>query len=153
MGLFDSLKAMKNAITGGAAKVQLSVGTFRPGAPLRVRVDAQPQANFKIQSVYIQVRGLESVAVPDIDISKDGRSHRETVRASHPTFEHKFTISGPESLTEGRTRTWEADLPIPTSLPPVFKGRYCTHSYSILAGLDATGNDPDSGWVELQFAG
>ena len=156
MGFFDKVKSMKNAITGGAAKVFVEADSPKIGEPFTVTIRAQSQgATVKYDRVYLYVRGWEEVEVPDVDVvyDEDGDSSRkqETVRASDTTFNHEMTISSSGEIEEDGTAEWTVEVDIPTSAPPPYNGKYTTHYYEIYAGLDCFGNDPDSGWVRLNL--
>ncbi len=156
MGFFDKVKSIKNAITGGAAKVFVDAESPKMGEPFTVTVRAQSQgATVKYDRVYLYIRGWEEVAVPDIDIAydEDGevRRKQETVRASDTTFNHEMTVSAAGEIAENGSEEWTVQVDIPTSAPPPYRGKYTTHYYEIYAGLDCFGNDPDSGWVKLNI--
>lgn len=154
MGLLDKVKAIKNAVTGGAARVYLDAEELSFDSPFRITVRAQTDdAPVKISRVYVHVRGYEEVRVPDVDViyEGDGDAQRrvETVSASNTTIEIESTIAEAQELEANQLYEWEAMIELPSSAPSVFKGRYCQHTYKAFAGLDCFGNDPDSGWIEL----
>ena len=67
MGLFDKMKAMKNAITGGAAKVYLDAEPISFEEPFKVTIRAQTEdQEVKVDRVYLQIRGVERVEVEDV---------------------------------------------------------------------------------------
>ena len=156
MGFLDKVKSMKNAITGGAAKVFVDADSPKIGEPFTVTVRAQSQgATVKYDKVYLYVRGYEEVEVPDTDVvyDSDGDSHRrtETVRATCVTFEHEMTVAPAGEIGADDTAEWTVEVNIPTSAPPPYRGRYTSHFYQVYAGLDCFGNDPDSGWIKLNL--
>ena len=156
MGLFDKVKSMKNAITGGAAKVFVDAQSPKLGEPFMVTVRAQSQgASVKYDRVYLYVRGYEEVNVPDVDVvyDKDGDSHRRTenVSASCVTFEHDMTVAPGGTIEPDGSEEWTIEVNIPSSAPPPYQGKYTRHFYQVYAGLDCFGNDPDSGWIKLNL--
>ena len=150
MGLWDTLKGAVQTITGGAAKVQVEVGEATLGAPVFVRITALAEANVEIQGVYVLVRAHEEAEVRDVDYDYDDGSRRiEYVRGHHQTFSSRFDIAGAQSLESGQSYTWEGEFVIPDDNNPSFDGHLIGHTWQLQAGLDAPGNDPDSGWLEF----
>jgi hypothetical protein len=156
MGFFDKVKSMKNALTGGAAKVYVDTETPVMGQPFKVTVRAQSQgAEVKFDRVYLNVRGQEEVSVPDVDVvyDEDGDANRktETVHASCTTFEQEMTVTSGGSIDANGSEEWTIEVTIPENAQPQYQGRYTRHYYEVYAGLDCFGNDPDSGWVQINF--
>jgi len=156
MGFLDKVKSMKNAITGGAAKVFVDAQSPEMGKPFTVTVRAQSQGGeVKFDRVYLYVRGYEEVNVPDIDVvyDKDGEQERRTenVSASCATFEHDMTVAPGGTIAADDSEEWTVEVNIPSSAPPPYRGKYTHHYYEVYAGLDCFGNDPDSGWIKLNF--
>ncbi|MEI8631791.1 hypothetical protein P4S72_06145 [Vibrio sp. PP-XX7] len=155
MGFFDTLKAMKNAVTGGAAKVSFDCDTLSYTEPFKATVRAQiGDANVNASRVYILIEGYEKVQVPDVDVVydvEDGTTERrvETVYASHKTVDLEVTIADAQELEANQSYEWEVELELPSDAPSIYEGRFCQHTYKAFAGLDCFGNDPDSGWIEL----
>lgn len=154
MGFFDKVKAMKNAMTGGAAKVYLDSDPVTFDEPFKVRIRVQvDDAPLKINRVYLYVKGEERVEVPDFDFEYDidGNSHRtsETVRASEETVDLDISVAEGQELEANESYEWEVEVELPSHAPAFYRGRFCEHVYTAYAGLDAFGNDPDSGWVDL----
>ncbi|WP_019613365.1 hypothetical protein [Psychromonas ossibalaenae] len=154
MGLFDKVKSLKNSITGGAAKVYIDSEPVNFDEPFVVTVRAQIQdASLKVNRVYLQIQGREEVEVPDTDVvyESDGEQERRTeiVTARCSTTEVELTVSEGQVLDANQSYEWQAAVELPGSALPVYKGRYCRHVYIARASLDCFGNDPDSGWQEL----
>ncbi|MCG8417382.1 MAG: hypothetical protein MJE77_05495 [Proteobacteria bacterium] len=149
MGLFDKIKGIKNAVTGGAADVAVEVGQADTEQPIPVRVTARAKADFKINRVYLLIRAHEEALVRDVDIERDGRVSSETVRGEYETCKLEIEVAGSQELQEGEEYTWECEVNLPGDANPSFSGETIRHLWSVQAGLDARGNDPDSGWVEF----
>lgn len=154
MGLFDKVKSMANAVTGGAAKVYVDVGSITYGEPFQVTVRAQSQGSeVKYDRVYLKVQGIERVEVPDFDVEYEanGERHRrrEIVRKSTQTVNLELTVAPAGVLGENESGEWTIEVELPSGAVPNFKGRYCEHYYQVFAGLDCFGNDPDSGWIRI----
>ncbi|HJL14716.1 MAG TPA: hypothetical protein RMH99_03615 [Sandaracinaceae bacterium LLY-WYZ-13_1] len=146
MGFFSNLK---NAVTGGAATVQIEAGQAQRGQPVPVRVQATAKSDSEINGVYVLVRAIEQAEVRDTDFD-DGEIEREIVRGQRVSFEHRVDLGGPQELKEGESYTWEGEIPLPPDVGPTFRGHMICHEWEIQGGLDAFGNDPDSGWVNLE---
>ncbi|VVS94033.1 hypothetical protein [Desulfoluna spongiiphila] len=154
MGLMDKLKAVKNAVTGGAAKVHVECEGFSFTKPFTVTVVAQTMdAPVKISRTYLKVQGQEEVEVSDVDVvydsDGDSRCRSETVRASHVTVDQEYTVVDAQELEANTTYRWEVEVELPEDAPLIYIGCHCKHTYCAYAGLDCRGNDPDSGWVDL----
>ncbi len=149
MGFFDKLKSAANAITGGSATVGLECEQVTPGMPARVWVRATAESGLKIDGVYLLVRAREHARVRDTDYEQ-GRTRTETINATKQTFKTRVDLAGPQELPPGQEQTWEGEFTIPADANPTLHGQMIKHIWQIQAGLDAFGNDPDSGWQEIQ---
>lgn len=156
MGFFDKLKAVKNAVTGGAAEVELGYEDFSFTEPFKVQVRVTTgDAAVKIDRAYLKIQGTEEVEVPDVDVvydSEEDETYRrmETVMASNKTVDLDITIAEGQELAPNETFEWETEIELPADLPSIYRGHYCQHTYQMQAGLDCFGNDPDSGWIEIE---
>lgn len=154
MGFLDKLKSIKNVITGGAAEVYIDCEKMSFDEPFRVVIRATTDdAPVKISRVYLKVVGNEEVNVPDVDIEfeNNGEVHRkvENVQAEQQTVNLEITVAEEQELAANQTFEWEVEVELPSNAPQIYKGHFCQHIYVAQAGLDCFGNDPDSGWVEL----
>ncbi len=146
---------MKNAVTGGAAKVYLECEELSLTEPFKVTIKAQTDdAPVKISRVCLRIVGCEEVQVPDVDVIYDeegnGQRRTETVRASHETVDFEITVAHQQELEANQFYEWETEVELPEDALAIYKGRFCQHTYRAFAGLDCFGNDPDTGWVELR---
>ena len=161
MGFFDKIKSVGRMITGGGATVHLEVGEATLGEPIPVRVKALiADSDLKIDAVYIRIRGEEIVKVDEKDLVSSIRSKIQDFAADgrlddvifrEETYSTRVNISGPEVLNMEDTIEWEGEIELPAGALPSYTGRRCEHRWQIFAGLDAPGNDPDSGWIDLQI--
>ena len=160
MGFFDKIKQAGRMLTGGGAKVYLEVGEAKLGEPIPVRVKAVvADADLKIDAVYVRVIGEEIVELDSRDLvdkirhsvadfAADGRLDDVVFRDD--TYKTRINISGPETLNAEDEIEWEGEIELPPGSLPSYTGRRCKHVWRFFAGLDAAGNDPDSGWIEVQ---
>jgi hypothetical protein len=155
MGFLNKIKAMKNAVTGGAATVVLECDQLSFTAPFTVVVKVTTEsAPVKVNSVYLKIKGHEEIEVPDVDVVYDDEEEEtyrrvEVVRAFDDTVNLEIEVAGAQELEANQSYEWKVDVELPSDAPAIYEGRYCQHTYSAFAGLDCFGNDPDSGWVEL----
>jgi hypothetical protein len=146
MGFLDKLKSVKNMVTGGGAKVSLQIGQVQLGVPIPVVVRAQVESGaLGVSKVYVAVRAVETVK---IEHRSDGGS-RETIEDTETTFSQEFPITGPLQLPGNSMQEWQGQIMLPTNVQPTYHGKHAKHEWSVLAALDVTGNDPDSGWIEF----
>ena len=148
MGFWDKVKGAVQTVTGGGATVELAVGEATIGQGCSVRIEATVTRDIEVSEVYVQIRAVEHAEVRDVDYDHgQGYQRIEYIQATHQTFQQRFKISGPGTLTEGESYIWEGEFVIPDSVNPTFAGHMISHDWQIMAGLDAYGNDPDSGWL------
>jgi hypothetical protein len=155
MGIFDKVKSFAKKLTGGSAKVFVESDLVVFGSPFEVRIKAIIQdENIRIDRVYLNVVGTELVKARASDVvrNSDGstRTRTKTVELSHETFNDEITVKGASNLVANQTYEWKKDITIPKGSLPIYHGFNARHGYYVRAGLDMSGNDPDSGWVELK---
>jgi hypothetical protein len=147
MGFFSNIK---NAITGGAATVQVQAPqALQRGQAAVVNISATAKSAGSVAGVYLLIRAIERCQVKDTDW-EGGQSHSETVRGTHTSWEHRIPVAGAFEMAEGQQMQWQAQIQIPQNVGPSLEGHMISHSWEVQAGLDMTGNDPDSGWVAIQ---
>lgn len=149
MGFFSNLK---NAVTGGAATVAIDVpSSAARGDTIPIKVSATAKSAADAKSVYVIIRASEHAELRDTDYS-GGRSTTEVVHGQRTSFEHKLVLATGVKLAAGQTGAWEGAFQIPTQTNPTYQGQIIRHVWQIQAGLEMTGNDPDSGWQTIQVA-
>jgi len=166
MGFFDKMKQMANAVTGGGAKVSLQIGDAALGQAIPVTVTAMVSdgADLSISSVYILLRGLETAKVDpnklrgvggvptNMDAGKMASSAMGQGRLLDykvESFSGRIDIAGAQKLEAGQTYTFEGEIRLPGGAQGTFIGKHISHQIQAQAGLDAPGNDPDSGWIDM----
>lgn len=153
MGFFDKLKAAANVVTGGAAKVSVSVnGTPTRGETLWVMVEAQADADCKVDKVYLNIRCREEADVVDRDRDSDGSTSKETIRARKTVYESTHEIEGACEIQAGNGMAWQRGIKLPDDALPSVHGKMVRVVWEMEAGLDMFGNDPDSGWVQFDLS-
>lgn len=156
MGIMDKLKAMKNAVTGGGAKVQLEAVNPTKGSPFTVKVRATVgDADLKIDKVYVNVAGVETIEI-DVPVEeKDEKQNvvKKTERKSAETNTHnaEIVLAGAQTLTAKQEYQWEGTVQLPETASSTYSGVNAKHEWKLLAGLSTFGNDPDSGWITVEI--
>lgn len=138
MGFFGNLK---NKITGGAATVHVNIPNARRGQAVPVQVQATAKADGKVSAVYLLVRGTETA---------EWKENNERVGNSKTSYETRVQISGPVEIKAGQTYNFDGQLELPVNASPTFRGSLINHLWEVQAGLDMAGNDPDSGWQNIE---
>ena len=139
------LNKVKNAVTGGEAEVHVEVGDAQPGESVPVKVQARAKGEAEFSSVYLLVRATEKAEFTEVDFDDDGFD-RDKEKGTKVVFDERFDIAGGGEMEEGDELNWEATFDLPASANPTFRGEIIANEWTIQAGLDAPGNDPDSGW-------
>lgn len=154
MGFMDKLKSMKNAITGGGAKVHLDVVNPTKNAPFTVKVQATiGDADVKIDKVYVNVEGVETiemeVPVVEKDAKPDAPAKSERKSAEAKTYQKEIVLAGPQTLKAKQQYAWEGTVQLPETALATYKGVNAKHEWRLMAALSTFGNDPDSGWISI----
>jgi len=149
MGLFDKLKAAKNAITGGGATVTVEVTQATRGQEVAVKVGATAKAAMHIDKVYVLIRGQERAELKDTDW-EGGERHKEIIRGRRTSYETRVDLAEAQDLEEGQEYSWEGSFSVPYDAMPTVEGTMISHKWEVQGGLDKKGNDPDSGWQQFE---
>ncbi len=56
-----------------------------------------------------------------------------------------------QEIENGETKTWTVEVTIDPENNGTYRGVHARHEWQAYAGLDAFGNDPDSGWVGFEI--
>lgn len=143
------LKNLINKITGGGAKVSIEIDEAVLCEPFVVKVFAEVgDADLKIDKVYLYVKSTERARFDNVEMRDHrGELYTQDMEFGNEAFRQNFVVSGPEVLKANQTYEWEIQIELPEEAAPTFIGRNIQHVWEFYAGLDAAGNDPDSGWV------
>jgi sporulation-control protein spo0M len=146
MGIFDKIKDVTNMVTGGGARVTLEYDpqTGFPGDTVSVRITATSTGGqVKSGGVFVDLQAVERVRV--------SRASEADVQTSHTTFNQEFRIAPAFTLAPNETREFEGVVRLPPNVQPSFSGRYTQHEWTIRGRVEATGNDPDSGFQPFRM--
>ncbi len=166
MGLFDKLKSFANSITGGGAQVTVQAVEPLMGKPFPVVVRAVVSSvDLKIAGVYVMVESEEEIKIErrrvfselksELDEATVKKLESETghFKMSETTSQTKAVIAGAQELKANQSYEWKGEITLPAGVLPTFIGKNARHVWRVKGGLDAVGNDPDSGWIEIQIKG
>jgi hypothetical protein len=153
MGLFSKLK---NSLTGGWAKVFVDCpgGLKCEEIPVNIRVVVGDNA-IDVDRVYLKVRSREDINIPNYRVrDKDtaGDVDYHNVRAMETTYENEVTVAGAQSMDANGEYSFEGSFAVPENTSGTYLGKYARHVWEIFVGLDMKGNDPDSGWQEINIS-
>ena len=157
MGFLDTIRTLKNALTGGGAEVSIEVAPVTPGEEFEVVVRAQvANDDIDIDRVFLQIRGNEVIEIPDVEVVKgsgeDEESVTETVTVVAETMALEVNVAAKQTLAANEEYEWRVTAELPSDALPHYRGTHCEHAYTARASLDCFGNDPDSGWIQLDVA-
>ena len=151
MSFFSKLA---DAVTGGGVKVGLQWSEAALGKPVEVKVTAVvADRDRDIAGVYLLILADEKVIVHNVKIFErigdQIQEKIEDVTETVTTFSQKVALAGAQTLKAGQNCEWTGSFVIPADKRPSYTGVNAKHAWQIKAGLDAKGNDPDSGWFEI----
>ncbi|MCP4503624.1 MAG: hypothetical protein GY822_27140 [Deltaproteobacteria bacterium] len=149
MGFFSKLK---NAVTGGGANVRVEVSEVTVGESFEVKVMAQAEADLKFKRVYLYIQSFESAMVHEIPVAEDHGIVVQTVEGEFQTQNMDVEVAGAGEISAGEEVEWVVEVSLPDDAMPSFQGETVGHHWRIMVGLDAFGNDPDSGWIEMEVS-
>jgi len=146
MGFFDKIKAGFNSLTGGGASVTMSMEGNKLSETVKVNITAViKDAPIDITKVYVWVRSVEKVNIPKKEVAADQPFDLNLVK---DIFHKVEFVAAPAQKLEGKqTYTWTTEVKLTGNTRASYYGTYVSHEWEFLAGLDAKGNDPDSGWI------
>ena len=149
------LSKLKSSLTGSWADVTLDVAPAQRGETAAVTVDvAVKSETIRIKRVYVQFRCTEAVKILNHQTGKrdaEGQTIVIDVRKSERLLNEEIVLAGAQELAAESHHHFEGELRIPAHLPASFEGRHASISWSAKASLDMKGNDPDSGWQNLEI--
>lgn len=150
MGLFDKIKSAANFVTGGGATVTVTPVEFESNGkePIAVKVNAVIKDKaLDASRIYLDIRAEERVSG-----NLSTNEGKKRVSDSHTTYKGQVEVAPGQTLDANGNYDWECTFSIPSTVAGTFKGQMASHVIEVRAGLDVKGNDPDSGWVEIQVS-
>jgi len=144
MGFFDKL-------TGGGAKVTLTVEGTTVKDVIRINANVVlKDSDMQISKVYLYVKSVEHVNVPRREMPSTQNQQPMDLDLNVEIFkQQEYVIAQAQTLKGGATLNFPYELTLPQNVTPTYMGRYTSHEWYFYVGLDAKGNDPDSGWVKV----
>jgi len=150
MGFFSKLV---NKITGGGAKVTLTADSPKLNGTFKVNVKAVVSDNdIQIEKVYLYLRSIEKTRVRNVDFPATATqsSQKRDVNGEEEVSKSEFVVAPAQTLTGKQEYNWSVDIQLPPNAMPTYTGKNAWYDWELKAGLDAPGNDPDSGWVRIE---
>jgi hypothetical protein len=150
MGLFDKLKGIANKITGNSAKVEIAMdwNIYRnTTVPVTINV-AIKDSGITIDKVYLQIRAVEHVKIIHNEVVNGNSVSKEKVNMNQ-IHQFYFDVSGAQHLDAGKHYSWTQEIFLPEGTQATYNVHPRHVRWQILAGLDMSGNDPDSGWKDI----
>lgn len=159
MGFFDKIKGAVNAVTGGGAKVTLDFdqAVVCAGEAIKVKISATSTgAEVKSQGVFVDLQGTEEVTVRPSDITPQAGTPQapaitSNITVSKKSLQQSFQIAPAFVLAPNETKLFEGTVQLPASVLPTFAGQLTKHHWQIQGRIEATGNDPDSGFKPIRI--
>ncbi len=151
MGIFDKLKDVTNLVTGGSARVTLEYEprVAYPGEDIEVRVVVTSTGGqVKSKGIFVDIKSSERLEVPRHTVT----GQEGPVNTTYTGFSQELQIAPAFVLEANETREFSGHVRLPTDAQPTFQGRYVRHQWSLRGRMEALGNDPDSGFLELRVA-
>ncbi len=150
MGFFDKVKSFTNKITGDSAKVTVTVEATSIQAPIKVHVRAEMKESLQITKVYLYVKSVEVVDLPTKSVSVNNQQNEQAINLNAEIFkQQEYEVAPAQTLEANQIYDFPYELVLPAGCTPTYQGHYTRHEWKFYAGLDAKGNDPDSGWVTV----
>lgn len=143
------LNKLKSAVTGGSATVSLEVdGDVHRGDPATAHIRIEGNQDLEYNGIYLLVECHEEAKFEELEF-EDGEIERDTEHARRKVFSERFEIAEAGELSEGDEMELTATFTLPEDANPTLRGEIIFNTWRIQAAVDAFGNDPDSGWVEM----
>ncbi len=149
------LSKLKSSLTGSWADVTLSVAPAQRGETAAMTVDVTVNSEtIRIKRVYVEFRCTEEVKILNYQTGKrdaEGKTIVIDVRKTERLLNEEIVLAGAQELAAESHHHFEGELRIPAHLPASFEGKHASITWSVKASLDMKGNDPDSGWQNLEI--
>jgi hypothetical protein len=155
MSFFDTIINIKNLVTGGSAKVQLEISAAKYKHPFDITMRVLvADEKLEIAGAFLIIQSIEDIRMPNKNAAKlneNGSRNKEMISTHSVTSEQILTISEKLVLEANEKYVWNAVAELTPNNQPIYEGRYCIHHYRAKSYLDCYGNDPDSGWINLDI--
>jgi len=145
MGLLDKMKSAASAVTGSSAKVSIEyqLKPMRAGETLPVKVTVVNTIGKEVKSggVFVDIHATESGQVKCKHCGQMTQVQNDNVKQAIPV--------GPAFVLQpGETKVFEANITLPGG-QPTYNGQV-SNTWKIRGRLEALGNDPDSGFQNIE---
>ena len=154
MGFFKKVKGAVSKLTGGGAKVTVMVNGNDLKGDINATINAEIKDNsIEIKKVYLWVKSVEKIDIPKNSLPQKMRDNAAFgLNLSNDRFPKKeFVVAEAQTLEGKQSYTWSIDIKLDGDIVPSYNGHFANHEWLFYAGLDAKGNDPDSGWQKFDL--
>ncbi len=142
MGFLDRLTKASHAITGGGANIliQYPKRVFRVGERFKVRVTVK-STGYDVESggVFVDIKAVEKGTV--------GGPGDDSASVNRKTVDMSFPLTPSLVLGANERRVLDGIIQVPSGEPTYYGS--IDHRWFIRGRLEAFGNDPDTGFVEI----
>lgn len=153
MGIFDKLKQAGNYLSGGSAKVHITLNDseLHETGILKVHILCLVKDHdIMVDRLYVKLQSKETVRYRDTNYGYSNpqqRQHRYNKTSTVVTHKEEVIVDTNFRLDANGEYEWDTELQIPRSVPGTYKGVNASHEWMVQAGLAKKGNDPNSEWV------
>ncbi len=148
---------IKNSITGGWAEVTLEVTSaskstgFRRGEDVDLNVLIKTKSDkIKIERVYVKVICTEEITINNYPLRGiDTSENSIDIRQSTNLFSREIVLSGSVDLNAESSYEFKDSFRIPSDAFASHTGHFAKIEWVVYAGLEMTGNDPNSDYLEM----
>lgn len=153
MGL---LKKLVHFVTGGGTDVSINVENPTLSNPFNLNITAIPkQSTLNCRKVYLLIRCKEEKIQEFKPLDENNMTDNEKILSemrewdSNITFSDEIIISGECKLNKDETYSWSTEINLNGAGEPSKNEKNHRIIWEVQAGIDVSGNDPDSGWIEI----
>jgi hypothetical protein len=135
-----------NALTGGAAQVQMNLQKqrYQAGESVFAWVNVTAMDNINADGVVLHLFCVEH--------TQGGHCQRCNMNIpdqNDTVYNNEIMISGPMQMFRGQVGQFQGSIMIPQGVPSTYMGRHATNIWYLEARVKMFGNDPDTK-VEIQ---
>lgn len=154
MGLF---KKLVHYVTGAGTDVSINVENATLSQPFNLSITATPkQGNLQCRKVYVLIRCKEEKLQEFKPLDENNMTDNEKILSemqewdSEIIYSNEIQVSDECTLNQGESYSWTTEINLNNEGNASKNDNNHRITWQVQAGIDVSGNDPDSGWVEIQ---
>src|SRR5690349_17502833 len=121
---------LMNFITGGAAKVQITMPTIGfPSLPIAIKILVTAEDDFECKNVFLDVSGTEQLQFRPQGAQAD-------VSSTSTTFRESFQVGPGFKLAKGESKEIAGVFLLPREAQPTYIGKHGKHTWTVQARLE-----------------